>query len=415
MRKSTLFISALIMVAAIGVLRVKAQSTVSVNLTMWTTGTHTLWDASTTRFYGFSPGFSDPELPGPTIHVNEGDTVNLNVRNQSMGAPHTIHLHGLDVDQDNDGVPQTSWVLGHGEDSTYKFVATHAGTYLYHCHVASIVHVQMGMYGSVVVHAAGGVDEAWTGGPAYDKEYLWLFSEIDKSWHDTIPVHSTGDSTHMVFHVPPYEPDYFLVNGLSKHQLTDTNTTIKGKVGEKIYLRLSNIGFLMNEVVFPSSLDAEIISSDGRPLPSSEVSDTVRLTPGERYGVMLTPSAEINDSVRVQYVGLNNEDSVSTEWVPIDINGFIGVDPPGEDRLTWNAFPNPVMNDETLTVYWKGHIDQGVISIYDLTGRIVKEQFNLSTDEGRTPLDLAGLSPGIYMVGIVSNGRRYTKKIIVSR
>ena len=117
-------------------------------------------------------------------------------------------MHGLDVNQANDGVGSTSFnvppIMGTG---TYKFKATHAGTYIYHCHVETVVHLQLGMFGAFVVKAAGGANNAWTGGPAFDKDYTWVLSDVDKSWHDNIP---SGGA------IPTFEPDYFLVNGKAK-------------------------------------------------------------------------------------------------------------------------------------------------------------------------------------------------------
>ena len=53
---------------------------------------------------------NDRHLPSAHIEPIEGQLTQIEFLNQSS-MPHTIHLHGLDVDQANDGVPQTSAVV----------------------------------------------------------------------------------------------------------------------------------------------------------------------------------------------------------------------------------------------------------------------------------------------------------------
>ena len=65
-------------------------------------GTHTFHDGEQTRIFGFTETLSAAtKIPGPTIYLNSGDSVKLDFWNMSQGAPHTIHLHGLDVNQQN--------------------------------------------------------------------------------------------------------------------------------------------------------------------------------------------------------------------------------------------------------------------------------------------------------------------------
>ena len=407
----------------------KSQNVVNRTLTMWTTGTHMLWDSTTVKFYGFGDGFLiAPEFPGPTIVVNEGDSVYLHIRNQSQGAPHTVHLHGLDVDQYNDGVPQTSWVIHHQETKTYAFLAKNAGTYLYHCHVASILHVQMGMYGNVIVQAANGAQTAWTGGPAYDRSYNWLMSEFDRSWHDTIPVHNTGDSVHAVFAVPPYQPDYFFVNGKSKQDLEDTTIAINGRANEDILLRLSNVGFLYNQVIFPSGVTASVISSDGRPLPVAYNADTLVIGPGERYGVMLSASQPFSGQIEVAYHNMNNQAKEAAEFVPITILNPIGLDATLEPNQHLTIWPNPA--GDQVNFYLEQNIlpnlnytnttglngkNNWKLDILDVSGRII-----LSTRLDFAPSGLGTLAThqipaGLYLIRLQNGQARLNQKIVIAR
>ncbi len=55
------------------------------------------------------------QFPAPIIYATVGDVVEIRLKNLGVAAnpdapndPHSIHLHGLDVDAANDGVPETS-------------------------------------------------------------------------------------------------------------------------------------------------------------------------------------------------------------------------------------------------------------------------------------------------------------------
>ena len=137
-------------------------------------------------------------LPGPTLRVNQGDLVRVHFTN-THHQPHTIHWHGIYADQKHDGVPHTSRAIMPGETYVYEFVAEHAGTFLYHCHVDSYRHIDMGMYGALIIEPE---DNTW------DREYTLVLDDWDS---DIDPM------------AHPYEPDhnYFLVNGKAFPDVAD--------------------------------------------------------------------------------------------------------------------------------------------------------------------------------------------------
>ncbi len=369
-------------------------------------GTITLWDGQITRIYGMTDALmAAPSIPASTIICNEGDTVVINALSISQNEHHTIHLHGLDVDTRNDGDPMTSFWLQHMQDTTYTFVAKHAGTYIYHCHVGDVAHVQMGMYGLVIVRARGGLKTAWTGGPAYDKEYGWLMSEIDKSWHDTIPEHDP--KTDMVI-IPKYIPDYFLVNGKSRQQIwSDTNISISSPANKNIYVRLANIGFSDNQVIFPKALNAAIIDSDGRPLPNQVKSDTVMVSPGERYGVMLTPTAKFTDSIVINYISLNTSKIQGTEKVPVNITYPTGIKSPFnlDDMM---VYPNP---SDTYIHVTNPNGEIREIQIYNALGQLTYSQKDVNAIEWIIPVQQ--IENGVYFIKIHTDTQSIAKTIMI--
>ena len=305
-------------------------------------------------------------LPAPLLIYNEGDSIELSLINFSQPAPHTIHLHGLDVNQQNDGVPHLSFDVPHLMTGVYKFRAPHAGTYLYHCHVISAMHVQAGMYGMIIVKPPNGSDSTWSGGFAHDQEYAWLSSEVDTTWHrESVIKHY--DSTATSHKIMDYYPQHFLLNGKADQQIySDTTLILNSSAHAKIYLRLGNLGYFGNRVILPASLNATIISSDGRPLPVSEISDTVYVFPGERYGVLLEPTQQFIDSVKIEYINLNTQLVENIQTVPVNISGFVGL----KDKMSnleVDVFPNPA-SDKFFIRYRDGqhHIDE--LEVYNISG-----------------------------------------------
>lgn len=254
-----------------------------------TDGEHRTADGATLYIWGYSlvdePGTAT--LPGPTIEVDEGDHVEIVLTNIGPSRPgvqraaHTIHLHGLDVDQVNDGVPETGPSARVGESVTYRFVATHAGTYWYHCHVETVEHLTMGMYGALVVHPADGPGRAWTDGPSYDRAYTLLLSESDPAWSAAI-----GDARRV--ERTRFDPRYFFINGRSfPDTMVHGDTHVMGHLGDRVLVRLINAGYGWRSMHM-HGFHFEVIASDGRPLPAPLVKDTISVAPGERYDLLVT-------------------------------------------------------------------------------------------------------------------------------
>lgn len=88
----------------------------------------------------------DGTVPGPTLHVRQGDTVRVTLTNQGTIA-HSIDLHSAQID------PGTAFrSISPGESLTYTFTPRYAGAFLYHCGTEPILlHIGNGMYGAIIV------------------------------------------------------------------------------------------------------------------------------------------------------------------------------------------------------------------------------------------------------------------------
>lgn len=99
--------------------------------------------------------------PGPTIEAVVGDLVQVTLVNKSVPDGTTLHWHGVDVPNAEDGVAGvTQDAVPVGGSHVYRFVVQDAGTFWYHSHQVSHAQVRGGLFGVLVVHPATGDDDA---------------------------------------------------------------------------------------------------------------------------------------------------------------------------------------------------------------------------------------------------------------
>jgi FtsP/CotA-like multicopper oxidase with cupredoxin domain len=90
--------------------------------------------------------------PGPELRVRQGDLVEVTLVNADVADGVTLHWHGVDVPNAEDGVAGvTQDAVPAGERHVYRFVAEDAGTYWYHSHQVSHEQVRRGLWGVLVV------------------------------------------------------------------------------------------------------------------------------------------------------------------------------------------------------------------------------------------------------------------------
>ena len=91
--------------------------------------------------------------PGPTLEATVGDLVEVTLVNDNVDDGITLHWHGVDVPNAEDGVAGvTQDAVLAGEEYVYRFVAEDAGTYWYHSHQVSHEQVRRGLLGALVIH-----------------------------------------------------------------------------------------------------------------------------------------------------------------------------------------------------------------------------------------------------------------------
>ncbi|MGX6605490.1 multicopper oxidase family protein [Micromonosporaceae bacterium Da 78-11] len=90
--------------------------------------------------------------PGPEIRAVQGQLVQVTLVNENVADGVTLHWHGVDVPNAEDGVAGiTQDAVLPGQTHVYRFVAQDAGTYWYHSHQVSHEQVRLGLFGALVV------------------------------------------------------------------------------------------------------------------------------------------------------------------------------------------------------------------------------------------------------------------------
>lgn len=185
--------------------------------------------------WGFSDVAGSPKFPGPALNAYEGDTVNITVINNHTNN-HNFVVKGITTD---------TTPIAPGGSRNYSFTANTAGTYLYCDTLNNNVNREMGLYGALWVGPSDGSNSAWTGGPSYGFQRIWVIGEMDKArWND---VAGTGGTVN----TGVYKPNYFLMNGMGGFEgMADANTTIEGVVGSSALVRIVNGGQFSHSLHF---------------------------------------------------------------------------------------------------------------------------------------------------------------------
>lgn len=92
------------------------------------------------------------QIPGPELRMKEGELIEVTLFNKDIEDGVTLHWHGLDVPNAEDGVAgATQNAIMPGETYTYRFIADQVGTFWYHSHQQSKEAVDKGLFGALIV------------------------------------------------------------------------------------------------------------------------------------------------------------------------------------------------------------------------------------------------------------------------
>ena len=199
--------------------------------------------------------------PGPQMHVDVGDHVEIELHNE-LPAATDMHLHGVNVPNSMDGVaPVTQDLIEPGESFTYAFDADEVAVAMYHAHHMAQMTVPNGLLGMLYVGEVPLPAGQTVGGER--------------------PRRRPGQ---------PGDPDgpqrrrgHRL---LTQRQELPATRPVVGNRGDWIEIHYANEGTQIHPMHL-HQFDQIVIAKDGYPLDHPYTVDTLNVAPGERYSVLV--------------------------------------------------------------------------------------------------------------------------------
>ncbi len=217
------------------------------------------------------------QIPGPKVHVKEGDKVRVKLVNKLPKAT-TVHWHGINVPYTMDGVPGVSQeAVKPGETFIYEFTATPAGTHFYHTHGSAhsdeAQQMDMGLSGVFIVEPANYQKP--------DKEFTLVLDDWQKNGNDFNMGMMDMGMNHNTMNY-----NLFTINGLSAPDAKPLDV----KQGDKVRIRLINASSSTTHPMHLHGHQFTVVAEDGNELPPAQqrTRNTITLNPGETYDVEVT-------------------------------------------------------------------------------------------------------------------------------
>ena len=190
------------------------------------------------------------QVPGPQIRVREGDRVRVNLTNK-LAESTSIHFHGLELPNDQDGVPFiTQPPIKPGESYTYEFTVPNAGSHMYHSHHNAAIQVGLGLLGAFVVEPKRPLRAHRA-----DADYVMVLND---GYHG-YTLNGKG--------FPATEP-------------------IVCSIGQTVRIRFMNEGMMIHPMHL-HGMHMTVIAKDGWDQPMPWKCDTLNIAPGERWDVLV--------------------------------------------------------------------------------------------------------------------------------
>lgn len=190
------------------------------------------------------------QVPGPQIRVREGDRVRLTLKNE-LSESTAIHFHGLELPNDQDGVPFiTQPPIKPGQSYTYEFTVPNAGSHMYHSHHNAATQVGLGLLGAFIVEPKNPLP-------------------IEQADLDHVLV--LNDGAHG-----------YTFNGKS----FPATEPIVARKGQRLRLRFMNEGMMIHPMHL-HGMHMTVIAKDGWDQPAPWKCDTLNVAPGERWDVIV--------------------------------------------------------------------------------------------------------------------------------
>lgn len=223
-------------------------------------------------------------VPGPLISGKVGDLLVVRVTNE-LPEPTTVHWHGLRLPASMDGTNMSQLPIPVGETFEYRFPLLDAGTFWYHPHVRADIQIENGLYAPLIVH------------PGLEPE---VDVEADRTFVlDEVKLDADGTLTETMTtldYMVGKQGNVRLVNGVNADR-----ATLSVKDGARERWRFVNAA---NGRFFHLSLPGHsflVIGWDGGLVETPYTSDTLLVSPGERYEVIVELDETADLSLQTLY------------------------------------------------------------------------------------------------------------------
>ena len=282
-------------------------------------------DGASIYSWGYAGGTGQMQLPGPTLIVNQGTAVTVTLNNNlPVAAGNTsIVFPGQQVTATGGVAGLLTHEAQPGGTVTYTFTASRPGTFLYHSGTRTDLQVEMGLYGALIVlptssagcpakgpyslaaSAYNDIPGATAGSvvnpTCYDREYLFLLSEMQIEIHQAVDAQVSGPGPIEVA-MEPYTPEYWMINGRGAPDTMELpnmgvmphqpyNSMPRMHPGEKVLLRIIGAGRQMHSFHTHGN-HVRVLARDGQVLVSP--TDPTKLEAKLEFSVPTLPGQTVD-------------------------------------------------------------------------------------------------------------------------
>jgi FtsP/CotA-like multicopper oxidase with cupredoxin domain len=397
-------------------------------------------DGGSIYSWGYALGGGLMQYPGPTLIVNQGDTVTVTLKNELPQPAGNVSIvfpdHDVKTTGGTAGKLTREAAPGGASTVTYRFTAANAGTYSYHSGTRVDLQVDMGLVGAIIVRPTGFDPMAPRAyehdASRYDYEHLFLLTEMDPNIHEAV---ASGIAAGAVsVDTSTFFPVYWFINGRSApdtmlaagvpwlpHQPYNCMPMLQP--GSRLLMRLIGGGRDLHPFHHHGN-NSLIIARDGRLLesaagsgPDLAVSDfTVTVFPGGTADAIFTWTGEklgwdiygtgaehehACNGISVNDASPASEgfDPVSKEYCP-DHGKPFPVVLPGEQELTfggqWSG--SPFMGDAGALPPGEGGLNPNAGYFFMWHSHNEKEMTNYDVFPGGMMTMAVVLPPGVSMM-----------------
>lgn len=167
-------------------------------------------DGDSLLVWGYGPEGAVTQYPGPTLIVNQGETVTVTLRN-TLTTPVSMVFPGQGDVGATGGLPGllTREAPPDGVTTvTYRFVAERPGTFIYYSGTRPELQVEMGLVGAIIVRPIAPKQAYDHPATAFDQEYLFLLTEMDPQIHYLVEWNRMAELDTTLYH-----PVLWFING----------------------------------------------------------------------------------------------------------------------------------------------------------------------------------------------------------